>query len=78
MPLKIRIKAKVQKNRLRLMVCNTGTWLEPENGRNHELGTGTGLENVKQRLENAFPRRHHFNVYKTNDQVHVLMEIFKN
>jgi two-component system LytT family sensor kinase len=78
MPLKIKIKAQVQENRLKLIVCNTGKWLEPENGKNTKHSTGTGLENVKQRLENAFPHHHHFQVRKTRDQVHVLMEIFKN
>ena len=78
MPLKIRIKAKVQENRLKLMVCNTGRWLESGNDKNRGQSTGTGLENVKQRLENAFPHHHHFKIHKTRDQVHVLMEIFKN
>lgn len=78
MPLKIQIQAKVSQNALKLDVCNSGRWLEPANGKNSEDGTGTGLENVKQRLENAFPQHHRFQVRKTDDQVHILMEIYKN
>jgi LytS/YehU family sensor histidine kinase len=78
MPLKIRIQAKVHEKRLKLTVCNSGSWLEPDDSGKNEYGTGTGLENVKQRLENAFPRHHHLHVRKSSDQVHVIMEIFKN
>lgn len=56
MPLKISIKAKVKGNQLVVTVKNSGEWLsDTDNSRTRPAGTGTGLKNVKERLENRFP-----------------------
>lgn len=56
MPLRINIQAKVKDNELSIFVRNSGTWLsEDDDGRSRPAGTGTGLKNVKERLENRFP-----------------------
>jgi two-component system LytT family sensor kinase len=78
LPLKIRIRARVQEQKLKIMICNTGRWVEEKNDKMQRYGTGTGLENVRQRLENAFPDNHRFHIRRTRDQVHILMEIFNN
>ncbi|MBN1551805.1 histidine kinase, partial [bacterium] len=78
MPLQIRVLAKVQNKHLKVSVCNTGSWLSSEeNGFSH-LSTGTGLENVKNRLENAFPRQYHLDVVQEGQTVTVLMDIYRN
>lgn len=75
MPLKIGVSAKVEGNKLILDISNTGRWVEKAGSGNS--GTGTGLENVKQRLENAFPGHYSFEIIKSTDSVHVKIEITK-
>jgi len=76
MPLKIRIAAKVQNGELNIAVCNTGKWIKPSLGKeSNENGTGTGLDNVRQRLENAFPNNHHLEVFEKQGEVHVRLVI---
>jgi LytS/YehU family sensor histidine kinase len=41
----------------------------------NKSSTGTGLENVRQRLENAFPNRHRFEMVEENGAVHILLEM---
>jgi two-component system LytT family sensor kinase len=76
MPLKIGISARVDGNKLTLDVSNSGRWVEKAG--NNQIGTGTGLENVKQRLENAFPGHYSFNVIQGTDSVNVRIEITQN
>ena len=78
LPLKIDITAKVENNLLRIKVCNTGKWIEPSSNENKKTSTGTGLSNVKQRLENAFPNSHSFQIQNDNDRVCIQLEINKN
>ena len=59
MPLKINIQAKIKDNKLSIFVRNSGTWLSDDaEGRGRPAGTGTGLKNVKERLENRFPGKY--------------------
>lgn len=76
MPLKIWISAKVIGHALNIEVCNTGRWIErtPAGGFNR-MGTGTGLDNVRSRLENAFPGRHSMEIKEKNGRVCILLEI---
>ncbi len=56
MPLRIKIQAIVRKNELAITVSNSGGWLADDaEGRSRPTGTGTGLKNVRERLENRFP-----------------------
>ncbi len=76
LPLTIHLKAKTREGVLMIEVCNTGKWIEPAQ---HEkqmcASTGTGLDNVRRRLENAFPHRHRFEVFEKDGKVHVQLEI---
>lgn len=74
MPLKIRVKAGVDNGNLKGEVSNTGKWLAASDKEN-KSGTGTGLENVRQRLENAFPDRHRLEIVEEEGRVLVLLEI---
>ena len=78
-PLKIRIHAQVNDNILKIKVSNTGKWLKPATEKEQMLmGTGTGLENVRQRLENAFPERYQFKTSEKDGWVHIQIEIRKS
>lgn len=72
LPLKILIKAGIEKNSLCLEVCNSGKWLESQNKNN---STGTGLNNVRQRLMNAYPDNHRFEIIKESNSVCVKIKI---
>jgi len=78
MPLKIGIDAALQHGDLRVAVTNSGSWLSPldDSARNLE-GTGTGLSNVRSRLENAYPGRHRFTVEQSDGCVCVRIEIYQ-
>jgi LytS/YehU family sensor histidine kinase len=79
MPLQITIQARVIDEELELEVSNTGRWVEPAAEGDHKIpGTRTGLENVRQRLENAFPGRHQFNVMHDNGQVRIKLRLQQN
>lgn len=77
MPLKIEMKAKVENNNLLIDISNTGKWIDkPATFNENKTGTGTGLENVKQRLENAFPGNFSFDVVKNENMVTIKIVIF--
>jgi two-component system, LytTR family, sensor kinase len=76
MPLHVRICAEVRKNVLHVLVANTGRWVadsEPDAQRGP--GTQTGLQNVRQRLANAFTNAHRISVSESDGWVNVHLEI---
>lgn len=78
LPLEVKITAEVNENILIIMVRNTGRWFEAEeNDIQEKLGTGTGLTNVKDRLENIYPNNHKFYINKTDENVSVYIHINK-
>jgi LytS/YehU family sensor histidine kinase len=74
LPLKIEISAKVRGKDLLLSVSNTGSWVDSDHA-SLNTGTGTGLANVQQRLQNAFPGRHKFSIEKNEGPVKITIEI---
>jgi sensor histidine kinase YesM len=76
MPLKISIKANVKDNTLSVLVRNSGKWLrEDDPTRSKPSGTGTGLRNVKDRLENRFPGNYELANYEEDGCVVVKIRI---
>ncbi|MCP4724211.1 MAG: hypothetical protein GY863_04210 [bacterium] len=76
MPLEIKINAVVDTDTLKISVSNTGKWVESEIAADHmNSGTGTGLNNIRMRLENAYPDRHVFKINEGDQKVNVMMEI---
>jgi hypothetical protein len=77
LPLQLSVAAQAGNGHLRLEVSNTGHWVDSSmngaapGGR----GPGIGLQNVRQRLEQAFPRRHRFEVFERDGRVHAVLEI---
>jgi LytS/YehU family sensor histidine kinase len=70
MPLKIVISARVKDDILTICVLNSGRWIHPADKTAGEAGgTGTGLINIQQRLENAFPDSHKFKLIEDGDMV---------
>lgn len=79
MPLKINIQAKVKDNELSIFVRNSGTWLsEDAEERSRPAGTGTGLKNVKERLENRFPGNYKLTTSEEDDSVVIKISISRN
>ena len=75
MPLRIRITARREGESLNIRVSNTGRWVTPAGNRVDSVGTSTGLENVKKRLENAYPGHHLFRSSSTDGWVNVELHI---
>ena len=77
-PLKIEINATIENGKLGIEVSNTGHMSEIKENKNHEKNsTGTGLQNVRKRLEQLFPGKHKFDVYQKAGWVHAIIEIEK-
>jgi LytS/YehU family sensor histidine kinase len=72
MPLTIRLSAMYKNSQLYIDVINTGHWVK---NNAHRSGTGTGLKNVKQRLDLAFPDSYTFEINKTDETVHIQIQI---
>ncbi len=76
MPLRISITAEVSEEDLTVRVVNSGTWVKPERrSPDTRTGTGTGLRNIQQRLENAFAGKYHFETTETARGVEALIRI---
>lgn len=76
MPLRITLTAEVEAGDLRLEICNTGKWVEHATEMEQKAhGTGTGLENVRQRLDNAFPNRYAFKICEEKGKVCIRLTI---
>lgn len=74
MPLIINLSAKVNGNTLQIDVINSGHWIKKNNTFKND-GTGTGIKNVKQRLDLAFPNNNSFEIFKNDNDVHVRIKI---
>ncbi len=76
LPLKVWINAKIDKEYFLVKVINTGKWIDCNSGVNSiDRGTGTGIENVKMRLENAFGKNCNFDISEENNTVAVTLQI---
>lgn len=71
-PLLLKISARVSDDMLHLSVWNSGWWV---NERESDSGTGTGLENVRKRLVNAYRGIHKLEIVKLDDSVEVKISL---
>jgi len=81
-PLKVRISARTDGDRLLVEIANTGRWCGDRhngtgNGSGHPIddGAGVGLVNVRERLERLYPGRHRFEVGQEDGWVKARIEI---
>lgn len=77
LPLKIQINAKVAQGILQIEVINSGSWIQPSDQERPDA-IGKGLDNVRQRLADAYPGKHHFEILEKEDSVHVRLAIGKD
>jgi two-component system, LytTR family, sensor kinase len=79
LPLHLKISAKVEDGKIKIEICNSGRWIESSERENmHIKSTGTGLNNVRARLQNAFPDNHVFEIKHDSEKVCVRIEITNN
>lgn len=76
MPLNIIIDAEVKERRLIIEVKNSGKWIAINEG-NEYYSTGTGINNIRNRLEFAYPDKHSFAISEKDGFVVIRIEIFK-
>jgi len=76
MPLVIFIDAEVKEGRLIIEVKNSGKWIAIGEG-NEYYSTGTGINNIKNRLEFAYPEKHSLAISEKDGFVVIRIEIFK-
>lgn len=78
MPLDIELTAKRKNDIVCIRVVNSGRFIK-SNGNDESVitmhGTGVGLENVRRRLETAFPGRHSFEIFERDNRVYAEIEI---
>jgi signal transduction histidine kinase len=74
MPLRLRIAAETSPHALRIEVCNSGHWLEPQPWQKNQA-SGCGIDNLRRRLESIYPDRHRFEIGERNGEVIALVEI---
>jgi LytS/YehU family sensor histidine kinase len=76
LPLTVRVKATVSNDVLTVDIINSGKWIKSSSQDERTTdGTGTGLDNVRLRLENAYPGRHRFDIFEKEGHVHVQLKI---
>ena len=71
-PLQVHLRAGLADDTLTIEVANTGHWRD--NGLGTD-GTGTGLDNVQNRLQSQYPNQHQLTITDEDGWVHVRIEI---
>jgi two-component system LytT family sensor kinase len=76
MPLRIWIDTRLHGGSLRIAVRNTGRWLpRPPNSHTAPARTESGLENVRARLDHAFPQQYALETFERDGCVNVVLDI---
>ncbi len=76
MPLQIKIIAQVKNGKLLIIVKNSGKLIFDKNDL-EIYGTGTGLSNIKRRLEYSYPGNFSFEIKEEEGFVIITIEIYK-
>ncbi len=75
MPLNLFIGASIEEGNLVIDVKNSGKWIPPSQA-DTGSSTGTGIENVRARLDNAFEGNYRLDTYEDDGYVHVKLRIY--
>ena len=74
LPLMVWIKTTLENKHFVVDVKNSGKWIS-DDSRIGKEGTGTGLQNIKKRLEHAYQNTYSFEIIKESDFVQVKIKI---
>ncbi|KUO62100.1 hypothetical protein APF79_03790 [bacterium BRH_c32] len=66
-PLYITITTKLEEGNLIIVIENNGDWIEFDSSSKN--GTGTGISNIRSRLEFYYPNQHSFDVIKEENKI---------
>ena len=73
--LAVSISAKIQPpDMIRLAISNSGKWVEPGTT-DSRYSTGTGIENIRQRLEKYYANRYRFETRAEGRQVTIEIDL---
>jgi two-component system, LytTR family, sensor kinase len=67
--LSVSVKGYVEAKKLFLEVKNNGSWIEM--GEKY----GSSIQNVRERLENVYPKKHKIHILKNSNTVYIIIEI---
>jgi signal transduction histidine kinase len=76
-PLRVFVKVEVKNGFLRMEVKNSGKWIEPSDKKDNDA-LGTGLKNIRYRLNEEYKERHRFDISEKDGYVSAVMEIQYN
>jgi len=76
LPLNILVKAESCPEGLQVEICNSGSWIEPSE-ESHASGLARGLDYVRRRLAEAYPKNHRFEIFEKENAVHARLFIGK-
>ena len=76
-PLEVLVRAKRQAGALQIEIINSGSWVKPGAERGDPLIL-RGLDNVRRRLADAYPGKHHFEILETDGTVQARLSIDAN
>lgn len=74
LPLKVRVSARIRGGKLQIEVANSGSWVEPSEN-DQDAFIGRGLENLRRRLTEVYPGKHHFEIQEKEGTVSALLVI---
>jgi LytS/YehU family sensor histidine kinase len=78
LPLQLSLAVSMKAGALRIAVSNSGKWIPPTGTPiGEETSTVPGLQNLRQRLEQAFPERYRLGFSEREGRVYVEIEILK-
>jgi sensor histidine kinase YesM len=75
LPLVIRIMAQLSQEKLVIVVENSGHWIERTKSMGVSASTGTGLRNLRRRLELIYGKKASLEIEKTSDKVRVVVSL---
>jgi LytS/YehU family sensor histidine kinase len=77
LPLQVLIRARLHQGGLQVEVINSGSWIKPEEEKKDPL-IARGLDNVRRRLADAYPGKHHFEILERDGSVQARLSIDAN